>query len=144
MQNGKWIGFYNYDSESARHNMEMSLSVSGSTIVGIGTDDISRFRILGTVIGENINWIKSYDTHSIEYRGCLENGKIWGTWSGGFLMQGGFMLWPRKYGSEEQRKQPEEKPIEERQPASVDMKRLFDGVEVRFDGEVIPTIHPKK
>lgn len=92
---GDWIGYYNYGDTQAPHTMELNLSFVGNQLSGRGIDDVGKFTISGTHSGADCSWTKTYDTHSIEYEGCLEEGRIWGTWSAGWN-RGGFMIWPRK------------------------------------------------
>ena len=94
-ESGDWIGFYNYGDSQAHHTMELNLLFAGSLLSGRGIDDVGKFTIGGTKNASECFWTKTYATHGVEYRGALEGGRIWGTWSAG-LNKGGFMIWPRK------------------------------------------------
>jgi hypothetical protein len=91
-----YIGYYIYSSNPTQHVMEMSLIINGSAVDGRGIDDVGRFTISGSKTGEDISWVKSYDTHSIRYRGWEQDGMIMGTWSLGVWGSGGFLLRPRR------------------------------------------------
>jgi len=92
---GDWIGYYNYGDSQSPHTMELNLTFVGKQLSGRGIDDVGKFTINGTSSGDGCSWTKSYDTHCIEYEGCLEKGCIWGIWFAGWN-RGGFMIWPRK------------------------------------------------
>jgi hypothetical protein len=108
---GDWIGYYNYGSQQTRHHMELNLQFQGSVISGGGMDDVGRFSISGCILGLDVSWTKSYQSHSVEYQGSLDNNRIWGTWIIVFE-HGGFLIWPRNGGDGGQRERPEAKPIE--------------------------------
>jgi hypothetical protein len=92
---GDWIGYYTYGDGQAHHTMELNLSLAGGLLSGRGIDDVGGFTISGTCSESACSWTKTYGTHSIEYEGSLDEGRIWGTWAAGWN-RGGFMIWPRK------------------------------------------------
>jgi hypothetical protein len=95
VMSGDWVGIYNYGDNQANHTMEMNLSFAGGVLAGRGIDDVGMFTIRGTHSAADCFWTKTYNTHSVEYQGTLEGGRIWGTWHAG-SNKGGFNLWPRK------------------------------------------------
>lgn len=91
---GEWTGYYNYGDSLPPHMMDLRLHFHAGSLTGHGMDDIGKFTVGGTFGSTDCSWTKTYLFHTIAYVGFIEEGRIWGTWSGG-SNKGGFMIWQR-------------------------------------------------
>lgn len=102
---GDWKGFYTYSTNGGghQHRKQCVLHFSGGTVTGHGTDDIGAFSWQGVYDTEALtcSLTKAYATHSVAYRGQVDENGIWGTWSM-FMSSGGFHLWPVSEEEEEE------------------------------------------
>ncbi len=101
---GTWKGFYVYRGDPSRHRMDLQLTFSSGLIDGEGGDDVGAFTITGRYDQDSLelNWNKAYTgSHSVHYRGFREGRGIWGTWTIGSSLSGGFRIWPDGMGSGE-------------------------------------------
>ncbi|TDP01355.1 hypothetical protein [Flavobacterium sp. 245] len=120
LPSGEWEGFYCYSNSPQQHKMSIELVFSNLVVKGSGVDDVAPFRWNGTYNLENfkIKMIKTYSTHTINYKGDIDENGIWGTWDQpadvsdleGFAphvieklleyARGGFHIWPKASKSE--------------------------------------------
>jgi hypothetical protein len=108
---GPWTGFYNY-VPGDRHRMQLQLTFVSGNLTGDGTDDIGAFRVKGRydATSRECYWTKSYlGAHDVFYRGFREGKGIWGTWEISIFSRGGFHIWPRATGAEEERQETEQR-----------------------------------
>lgn len=95
--NGEWEGFYIYSSKKGEHKMNCFFLFEDGKIKGYGSDDIGNFEWDGYYDEElNINMIKMYSRHTVNYKGYADENGIWGTWIILRLSKGGFHIWPKK------------------------------------------------
>lgn len=121
LPSGEWEGFYCYRQNSAQHKMFIELLFSNSRVSGSGSDDVAPFIWKGTYDLETfkIQMNKHYSTHTVFYKGDIDENGIWGIWEiaydyskipselvdsiKGALKQhitGGFHIWPKKAANE--------------------------------------------
>jgi len=82
LPSGWWDGFYCYDQSPRQHKMSSELFFSRGRVTGSGSDDVSPFEWNGHYNLEEykIKLSKSYATHTVKYRGDIDENGIWGTW----------------------------------------------------------------
>lgn len=94
----------------------MVLTFAHGRITGEGADRVGPFVIEGTYDADSreCSWVKSYvAAHDVAYSGFREGKGIWGTWTIGRQMNGGFQIWPLdEEGEGEARELEEEVPGE--------------------------------
>jgi hypothetical protein len=114
LPSGRWVGFYAYRHNQARHRMELVLTITPDRITGAGGDDVGLFLISGRVHEDRrVNWVKTYPgSHDVLYSGFADHNGIWGTWEIGDYMTGGFRIWPAAWGLKESLTLEEETPAE--------------------------------
>jgi hypothetical protein len=121
LPSGEWEGFYCYNHTPEQHKMASELSFINTSVKGSGTDDVSPFRWTGTYSLEDFktSLSKIYSTHTVFYKGNIDENGIWGTWEMRYDfsqfsplmiaaiketykndMIGGFHIWPKKGNSE--------------------------------------------
>lgn len=97
---GEWEGFYTYHDgpDAARHMMSFVLHFQNNIVTGHGSDDIASFIWRGHYNKENLRcqMTKHYDTHTVFYDGNVDENGIWGMWTIGGYLRGGFHIWPKK------------------------------------------------
>jgi hypothetical protein len=102
---GPWTGFFlqAHHPRPGRHMMELRLKFQGGTLTGEGRDLVGRFVIRGSyeTADGKCRFSKRYlGKHDVFYQGYNEGKGIWGTWeippeqNYGFLLRGGFHIWP--------------------------------------------------
>jgi len=117
LPSGDWIGFYCYNHIANQHKMVVDLHFSQSIITGSGVDDVSPFTWTGTYDIDlfKAEMTKHYATHTVLYKGDIDENGIWGTWEIVYdysmfppsiaetlkeairgNMTGGFHIWPKK------------------------------------------------
>jgi len=105
LPSGDWEGFYVYQQapESEQHKMEMRLDFEGGVISGSGSDDLAGHSWRGTydLTSMSCEMNKEYPSHSVNYRGNIDENGIWGTWQLN-IWTGGFHIWPKKQKAEEE------------------------------------------
>ncbi len=121
LPSGSWDGFYVYKKNNNKHKMVFLLKFKDGKISGSGNDDVGGFSFVGSYNLESMNCYltKQYTTHSILYKGYIDENGIWGKWSHPYepnaglseekhnlLMSlleldltGGFHFWPSKGAS---------------------------------------------
>ena len=79
---GSWEGFYLYQGNPEKHQMDFFLRFKEGKIKGKGGDSVGPFTWRGTydVKGASCEMIKQYKTHSIQYTGTVDENGIWGFW----------------------------------------------------------------
>jgi hypothetical protein len=85
--------------------MDLHLTFANGRLSGDGTDDVGRFLIKGGYDGatRECYWTKSYiGAHDVFYRGFREGKGIWGTWEIRLWCRGGFHIWPKSAGTQEE------------------------------------------
>jgi hypothetical protein len=84
--------------------MSCQLNFSDGKVSGGGSDDIGAFSWDGvySTSGMFCRMIKKYATHVIFYDGRADESGIYGTWSQGAYFSGGFHLWPKGVGEQEE------------------------------------------
>ena len=96
---GEWEGFYTYATGSAaeEHKMQFILSFKGNRVEGAGGDDVGSFSWKGSYNTGQMECAltKYYNTHSVYYKGQVDENGIWGLWEMDW-MSGGFHIWPKK------------------------------------------------
>jgi hypothetical protein len=96
---GAWEGFYTYAKGAAadEHKMQFLLTFKDNGVDGSGGDDVGSFSWQGSYnIGQmECALTKYYSTHSVYYKGQVDENGIWGLWEMGW-MTGGFHIWPKK------------------------------------------------
>ena len=104
---GEWEGFYTYSfgPSADQHKMAFFLDFQNNLVKGTGSDDVGGFFWEGSYDKESLTCkvIKSYATHTVSYRGHVDENGIWGTWEMAFL-KGGFHIWPKGNEESKQRK----------------------------------------
>ncbi|MEL6924447.1 MAG: hypothetical protein AAFO94_10405, partial [Bacteroidota bacterium] len=105
---GNWEGFYTYrmGPDAAQHKMAFHLDFQRNIVRGTGSDDVGGFFWDGDYDKESMtcNMVKSYSTHTVNYKGHVDENGIWGQWEMS-LMSGGFHIWPKGNGEQKQRKE---------------------------------------
>lgn len=96
---GEWEGFYTYTQgpTASQHKMSFVLRFQNHSVDGSGNDDIGRFSWHGLYDTHNLEceMTKYYFTHSVLYKGYVDQNGIWGTWTIGNAWRGGFHIWPK-------------------------------------------------
>ena len=84
--------------------MQCQLNFREGKVTGGGSDDIGAFSWQGvySTSGMFCRMVKQYATHVIFYDGMADESGIYGTWSQGNYFTGGFHLWPKSGGNEEE------------------------------------------
>jgi len=117
LPSGYWTGFYVYSHSQQRHEMLLMLDFHEGIISGEGQDDVGAFTFDGkyNLDAMTCRFLKHYATHTIDYRGDIDENGIWGKWyyvhadSMGMtreeftklaaempnIFSGGFHIWPR-------------------------------------------------
>lgn len=130
---GAWEGFYCYNYPSTQHKMDIKLRFTDGIVSGSGIDDIAPFTWEGDYNLETlkIRMTKTYPTHSIFYKGDIDENGIWGIWNDqtslnknfspeiiervtkafGDKIKGGFHIWPKVAKSQSKEATTEEKVI---------------------------------
>lgn len=121
LPSGEWEGFYCYSHSSAQHKMSIQLSFKKGKVYGSGTDDINYFSWKGNYNLQSfiIEMIKTYPSHTVDYKGNIDENGIWGMWNIGSNCKGGFHIWPKKQNSNEN-----EASLKEEVKASKTLKKL--------------------
>lgn len=86
--------------------MELDLTFAAGKVSGGGNDGLGPFQIHGgyDLITLECSWIKTYvEGHGVYYRGFREAKGIWGSWDIGPHSHGGFHIWPRQTGSDDEK-----------------------------------------
>ena len=121
LPSGEWEGFYCYGNTPEQHKMVIELNFKNGVVSGSGTDDVAPFTWKGKYDLEpmKIYMTKVYRTHTIEYKGDIDENGIWGTWENAEAIRdvtsrfnsaaqqqilrtfadkirGGFHIWPKK------------------------------------------------
>lgn len=95
---GEWEGFYTYamGARADQHKMHFLLSFKENKVSGSGADDVGSFYWEGSYSKERMDCVmtKYYPTHSVFYKGQVDENGIWGTWEISFYT-GGFHIWPK-------------------------------------------------
>lgn len=120
LPSGEWEGFYCYKRDSEQHKMSIELLFENGNVSGTGVDDVAPFTWKGKYHLETfkIEMVKSYSTHSVLYKGDIDENGIWGMWKiahdfsrypeamkdiikAAFKndLNGGFHIWPKKIKS---------------------------------------------
>jgi hypothetical protein len=130
LPSGEWEGFYCYSNSPVQHKMRIKLNFSNATVYGSGIDDVNTFTWNGNYSLETflIKMIKTYVSHTIIYKGDIDENGIWGIWENPnnsnqnyqdfspeliqmfkSFMIGGFHIWPKasKNEAQEETKQEE-------------------------------------
>ena len=135
LPSGEWTGFYIYPGEAEKHQMLIDMEFKQNKIHATGTDDIGEFSFGGTYDLKELTCIftKHYKTHTVDYRGNIDENGIWGKWSIPFnpswgvsqelyrkisssesmRTSGGFHIWPKKNETSEHTAAEEKKEKEE-------------------------------
>ncbi len=146
LPSGEWEGFYCYNDTPAQHKMFIELTFKEGKISGSGTDDVAPFTWKGDydLNSFKIRMMKTYPTHQIYYKGDADENGIWGMWedltdlSKQFSpemiqklkevfkdkIRGGFHIWPKKQGSEENANALEEEIVESKKLKELFVKKL--------------------
>jgi hypothetical protein len=102
---GEWEGFYTYamGSQADQHKMHFLLSFKDNRVSGSGADDVGSFYWEGSYSKERMDCVltKYYPTHSVFYKGQVDENGIWGTWEIDFYT-GGFHIWPKAQEEKQQ------------------------------------------
>lgn len=82
LPSGYWTGFYVHSHSAERHEMMIMLDFMSGIISGDGQDDVAAFTFDGTydLTSMTCKFLKHYRTHSIDYRGNIDENGIWGKW----------------------------------------------------------------
>jgi hypothetical protein len=88
---GPWCGYYR--QMGGEHRMAPVLSIDQGAIRGGGTDLVGPFTIAGTIFGQEVLFLKAYESHVVAYEGRFEGDTIVGRWKLP-LQSGEFRLWP--------------------------------------------------
>ena len=117
LPSGEWEGFYCYHHDPTQHKMLNELLFLASVVSGGGVDDVSNYTWSGKYELEKlkIEMTKHYSTHTVEYKGDIDENGIWGLWEINYdysklpptLVEsfkalfknditGGFHIWPKK------------------------------------------------
>lgn len=122
---GPWEGFYVYQMGGGgrKHKMDFQLDFTGGQLCGSGSDDIGGFGWSGSYCTERLycEMTKQYfGAHSVWYQGKVDENGIWGIWLIPPFCKGGFHIWPKSLGSEE----------ENAEAVPENMKLVFPEIEV--------------
>lgn len=111
---GEWEGFYtyNYGPSAEQHPMSIYLNFKNNLISGSGGDDVGAFSWEGHYDTKQLSCklIKSYITHVVLYEGHVDQNGIWGSWTIGGYMKGGFHIWPKSNASNNEKEEIEMAP----------------------------------
>ncbi|MBS1566729.1 MAG: hypothetical protein JST39_20260 [Bacteroidetes bacterium] len=114
---GDWEGFYTYNYERERGEMAVTLHFSGGHITGAGCDPVGLFVFEGSydTKAETCSMVKKYvGKHTVSYTGVADENGIYGKWAISNRWHGGFHIWPKKGGHEnEAREEKSEQKITE-------------------------------
>ncbi len=104
---GEWEGFYTYPVPfNFKDQMASNLDFCDQVVTGSGSDSVGAFRWEGTYDTERgiCRMTKYYHgRHSVFYDGRVDENGIWGTWAIHAGWTGGFHIWPKKNGAEEEK-----------------------------------------
>ena len=82
LPSGEWKGFYVYARESEKHQMQITMEFKQNKIQAVGNDDVGEFSFSGAYDLKELtcHFTKYYKTHTVEYRGNIDENGIWGKW----------------------------------------------------------------
>ncbi len=103
LPSGEWEGFYCYTHSTTKHKMAIHLTFKKGKVSGSGTDDVNYFSWKGNYDLEAfvITMVKTYPSHTVNYKGDIDENGIWGSWNIGAHSSGGFHIWPKKQNADE-------------------------------------------
>lgn len=103
---GDWEGFYSYYSGD-KHSMQCSFSFCNGILTGSGRDDVGSFRWKGVYNKDILSctMTKFYSSHTVFYKGEVDENGIWGNWDIRGVWRGGFHLWPKAKQEKQQAQQ---------------------------------------
>lgn len=121
---GDWEGFYKYPYDFLPPGqMNCFLNFSQGVITGGGSDEVGAFNWRGSYDTKALTcqMTKHYSSHTVDYQGYVDENGIWGNWRIDDFNRGGFHIWPKKGGEEEEEVESEkaEEEIEELQALEV-------------------------
>lgn len=97
---GEWEGFYTMQMGpgAEQHKMQFTLNFKNHIVKGAGGDDVGSFSWKGKYDTEELvcNMTKFYQTHTVDYKGEVDENGIWGVWTIDQFSSGGFHIWPKK------------------------------------------------
>ncbi len=102
---GDWEGFYKYPYDILPPGqMEFFLNFKAGVVTGGGSDEVGAFSWKGTYDTKALTCqlTKYYASHSVYYHGHVDENGIWGNWQINTFNKGGFHVWPKKGGTEEE------------------------------------------
>lgn len=107
---GEWEGFYTYTMgpSAGQHSMQFFLDFNQNTVSGSGTDDVGAFRWQGhySTNPSKVEMAKVYfGKHTVLYKGHADENGIWGTWRIEPFMKGGFHIWPKDRGEQNEKEE---------------------------------------
>ena len=105
---GDWEGFYKYPYNILPPGeMNCFLNFQNGVITGGGSDEVGAFNWRGTYDTKALTCImtKSYTSHTVSYNGHVDENGIWGNWRIDDFNKGGFHIWPKKDGAEDEQKE---------------------------------------
>ena len=108
---GDWEGFYKYPYAYLPPDpMHCFLNFRQGTVTGSGSDSVGAFSWKGSYDTEALTCqlTKYYTTHTVFYKGQVDENGIWGHWRINDFSKGGFHIWPKKGGEEEEGTENEE------------------------------------
>ena len=132
---GDWEGFYTYRQgpSAAQHKMGFYLDFANNKVKGTGSDDVGGFFWDGDYSKETMKckMVKSYASHTVHYRGHVDENGIWGTWEMPF-MSGGFHIWPKGSNNNQEEEEKESLTLElvkeEKLKAPDELKKWTRGI----------------
>lgn len=113
---GDWEGFYKYPYTGLRQGkMECFLNFKAGVVTGGGSDPVGAFTWKGAYDTKALTcqMTKYYASHTVSYNGHVDENGIWGTWQISSYTKGGFHIWPKKGGNEEEEVEAQEERVEE-------------------------------
>ena len=125
---GDWEGFYKYPYAGLQQGkMEFFLNFNAGVVTGGGSDSVGTFTWKGTYDTKALTcqMTKYYTSHTVSYNGHVDENGIWGTWQIRTYNKGGFHIWPKKDGNEEE----EEEAVEEVKEKEAEILQTLEVVE---------------